>query len=106
LEALPFLCSQKGILVETSLRIHRWYLQYEPNHIEEFIDVLANSRKRNESAERLAMVLNDEKFYSVKGKTKHRLWLELCDLLTRHANEVSYGLNVDAIIRGGITKFF
>jgi len=52
----------------------------------------------------LASVLNDDKFYSIKGKTKHRLWLELCDLLTRHANEVS-GLIVDAIIRGGIRKF-
>ena len=49
-------------------------------------------------------MLNDDEFYSIKGKTKHRLWLELCDLLTRHANEVS-GLNVDAIIRGGIRKF-
>ncbi|KAF3957404.1 hypothetical protein CMV_017583 [Castanea mollissima] len=39
-----------------------------------------------------------------QGKTKHRLWLKLCDLLTKHANEVS-GLNVDAIIRGGIRKF-
>jgi len=100
-----FFVSQKGIPVETLLRVHRRYLQYEPNHIEDFIDFLANSHIRNESAERLATVLNDKKFYSVKGKTKHRLWLELCDLSTRHANEVSGGLNVDAIIRGGITKF-
>ncbi|KAJ0611914.1 putative tetratricopeptide-like helical domain superfamily [Helianthus annuus] len=57
-----------------------------------------------EAAERLAGVLNDDRFYSIKGKTKHRLWLELCDLLTQHATEIS-GLNVDAIIRGGIRKF-
>ncbi|KAE8659730.1 putative ribonuclease H protein [Hibiscus syriacus] len=56
-----------------------------------------------EAAERLASVLNDQ-FYFIKGKTKNRLWLELCDLLTTHATEVS-GLNVDAIIRGGIRKF-
>lgn len=49
-------------------------------------------------------MLNDDQFFSIKGKTKHRLWLELCDLLTKHATEVS-GLNVDAIIRGGIRKF-
>ncbi|KAK4397071.1 Pre-splicing factor SYF1 [Sesamum angolense] len=55
-------------------------------------------------AERLAGVLNDDQFFSIKGKTKHRLWLELCDLLTQHASEIS-GLNVDAIIRGGIRKF-
>jgi hypothetical protein len=49
-------------------------------------------------------VLNDDQFYSIEGKTKHSSWLELCDLTTRHAKEV-LGLNVDAIIRGGIRKF-
>ncbi|CAM9000594.1 unnamed protein product [Rhodiola kirilowii] len=57
-----------------------------------------------EAAERLAGVLNDGSFYSIKGKNKHRLWLELCDLLTKHVTEVSE-LNVDAIIRGGIRRF-
>ncbi|KAK4270672.1 hypothetical protein QN277_019450 [Acacia crassicarpa] len=96
--------SQKGIPIETSLRVYRRYLKYDPTHIEDFIEFLINSSLWQEAAERLASVLNDDQFYSIKGKTKHRLWLELCDLLTRHANEVS-GLNVDAIIRGGIRKF-
>lgn len=96
--------SQKGIPIETSLRVYRRYLKYDPSHIEDFIEFLVNSSLWQEASERLASVLNDDQFYSIKGKTKHRLWLELCDLLTRHANEVS-GLNVDAIIRGGIRKF-
>ncbi|MED6174847.1 hypothetical protein PIB30_072883 [Stylosanthes scabra] len=69
--------TQKGVPIETSLR---------------------------EAAERLASVLNDDMFLSIKGKTRHGLWLELCDLLTKHANQVK-GLNVDPIIRGGIRKF-
>lgn len=77
---------------------------YDPSHIEDFIEFLLNSGLWQEAAERLASVLNDDQFYSIKGKTKHSLWLELCDLMTRHAKEVS-GLNVDAIIRGGIRKF-
>lgn len=96
--------SQKGVPIETSLRVYRRYLLYDPQHIEDFIEFLINSNLWQEAAERLAGVLNDDKFFSIKGKTKHRLWLELCDLLTRHATEVS-GLNVDAIIRGGIRKF-
>ncbi|XP_022142130.1 pre-mRNA-splicing factor SYF1 [Momordica charantia] len=96
--------SQKGIPIETSLRVYRRYLKYDPTHIEDLIEFLVNSNLWQEAAENLASVLNDEQFYSIKGKTKHRLWLELCDLLTRHATEVS-GLNVDAIIRGGIRKF-
>ncbi|GAV59481.1 hypothetical protein CFOL_v3_03012, partial [Cephalotus follicularis] len=96
--------SQKGVPIETSLRVYRRYLKYDPSHIEELIEFLVNSSLWQEASEKLASVLNDDQFYSIKGKTKHRLWLELCDLLTRHATEVS-GLNVDAIIRGGIRKF-
>ncbi|KAK6143147.1 hypothetical protein DH2020_023495 [Rehmannia glutinosa] len=96
--------SEKGVPIETSLRVYRRYLKYDPSHIEDFIEFLVNSELWQESAERLAGVLNDDQFYSIKGKTKHRLWLELCDLLTQHASEIS-GLNVDAIIRGGIRKF-
>ncbi|KAK9707214.1 hypothetical protein RND81_07G180400 [Saponaria officinalis] len=96
--------SQRGIPIETSLRVYRRYLKYDPTHIEEFIEFLVGSERWQEAAERLAGVLNDDGFWSIKGKSKHRLWLELCDLLTKHANEVE-GLNVDAIIRGGIRKF-
>jgi pre-mRNA-splicing factor SYF1 len=96
--------SQNGIPIETSLRVYRRYLMYDPSHIEEFIEFLVKSERWQESAERLASVLNDDKFYSIKGKTKHKLWLELCELLVHHANVIS-GLNVDAIIRGGIRKF-
>lgn len=95
---------QEGIPIETSLRVYRRYLKYDPSHIEDFIEFLVKSKLWQEAAERLASVLNDDQFYSIKGKTKHRLWLELCDLLTTHATEIS-GLNVDAIIRGGIRKF-
>ncbi|KAF6150474.1 hypothetical protein GIB67_030275 [Kingdonia uniflora] len=96
--------SQRGIPIETSLRVYRRYLKFDPTHIEEFTEFLVDSELWQEASERLAGVLNDDMFYSIKGKTKHQLWLELCDLLTNHATEVS-GLKVDAIIRGGIKKF-
>ncbi|CAN1192380.1 Pre-mRNA-splicing factor SYF1 [Linum perenne] len=99
--------SQRGIPTETSLRVYRRYLKYDPGHVEDFIEFLVNSGLWQEASERLASVLNDdEQFYSLKGKTKHDLWLELCDLLTRHTNEVSgRRIDVDAIIRGGIRKY-
>ncbi|XP_058103136.1 uncharacterized protein LOC131246764 isoform X2 [Magnolia sinica] len=102
----PYLAfvSQQGVPVETSLRVYRRYLKFDPTHIEDFIEFLINSKLWQEAAEHLASVLNDDGFYSIKSKTKHQLWLELCDLLTCHANEVS-GMNVDAIIRCGIRKF-
>ncbi|KAI3446719.1 hypothetical protein Pfo_003384 [Paulownia fortunei] len=96
--------SHKGVPMETSLRVYRRYLKYDPSYIEDFIEFFIKSELWQEAAERLAGVLNDDQFYSIKGKTKHIMWLELCDLLTQHASVIS-GLNVDAIIRGGIRKF-
>jgi hypothetical protein len=49
-------------------------------------------------------VLNDDTFRSLEGKSKHQLWLELCDIITKHPKEVA-GIRVDAIIRGGIRRF-
>lgn len=98
------LVSLPGVPVETSLRVYRRYLLFDPSHIEDFIDFLLRSQLWQEAAERLASVLNNDSFHSIKGKTRHHLWLELCDLLTRHATDIS-GLNVDAIIRGGIRKY-
>ncbi|KAI3868579.1 hypothetical protein MKX03_015071 [Papaver bracteatum] len=95
-----YFVSQKGIPIQTSLRVYRRYLRFDPAQIEDFIEFSKNSKLWQEAAERLAQVLNDDKFSS----TKHQLWLELCDLLTSHATEVS-GLPLDAIIRAGISKF-
>ncbi|KAF2305098.1 hypothetical protein GH714_001778 [Hevea brasiliensis] len=59
--------SQEGMPIETSLRVYRRYLKYDPSHIEDFIEFLVNSRLWQEAAERLASVLNDDQFYSIKG---------------------------------------
>ncbi|KAJ3693391.1 hypothetical protein LUZ60_008871 [Juncus effusus] len=98
------LVSLPGVPVETSLRVYRRYLCFDPLHVEDFIEFLIRSERWQEAADQLASALNDDSFYSVKGKTKHQLWLELCNLLTKHATEIS-GIKVDAIIRGGIRKF-
>jgi hypothetical protein len=59
-----------------------------------------------EAARRLANVLNDDTFRSIEGKSKHQLWLELCDLITKHpADVLKEGIDVDAILRGGIRKY-
>ncbi|CAA7029607.1 unnamed protein product [Microthlaspi erraticum] len=95
--------SQEGIPVETALRVHRRYLRYDPSHIEDFIEFLLKSGRWQESAESLASLLNGE-FQSSKGKSKYSLWMDLLDVVVHHADEVS-GLDVDAIIRGGIRKY-
>jgi hypothetical protein len=58
----------------------------------------------NEAASKLSDLVNDESFQSLAGKTKHQLWLELCDIITKHPADVQ-SMPVDAILRGGIRKF-
>ncbi|GLT30377.1 hypothetical protein SLA2020_051790 [Shorea laevis] len=85
--------SQKGIPIETSLRVYRRYLKYDPSHIEDFIEFLVNSSLWQEAAERLASVLNDDTFYSIKevgGIRKFtdevgRLWTSLADYYIRRS---------------------
>ena len=57
-----------------------------------------------EAARKMAELVDDDSFRSLEGKSKHQLWLELCDIITKHPKEVS-GLRVDAILRSGIRKF-
>jgi pre-mRNA-splicing factor SYF1 len=57
-------------------------------------------------ASRLSQVLNDDTFRSLEGKSKHQLWLELCDTITRHPKQVEgSGVDVEAVLRGGIRRF-
>ena len=57
-----------------------------------------------EAARKLSDVVNDVLFRSLEGKSKHQLWLELCDIITKHPDQVKH-LKVDAILRSGIRNF-
>ncbi|KAL4450099.1 hypothetical protein ABPG77_010768 [Micractinium sp. CCAP 211/92] len=95
---------QPGIPMETAVRVYRRYLKLEPTHSEEFIAYLKIKQLWGEAAKRLAGVVNDEGFRSLEGKSKHQLWLELCDMVTKHPNEVK-DMKVEAILRSGIRRF-
>jgi len=90
--------------VDTARRVYRRYLKFEPGHAEEYIEFLKVRGHWDEVANKLASIVNDDTFQSLAGKSKHQLWLELCDVITKHPAEVT-ALNVDAILRGGIRKF-
>ena len=80
------------------------YLKLEPGHTEEYIQFLKSHERWGEVAERLILAVSDDNFTSINGKSKHQLWLELCDVLTKYPAEVT-SINVDAILRGGIQCF-
>ena len=76
----------------------------EPGHREEYVEYLRSKAQWGQAASQLADLVNDDSFRSLEGKSKHHLWLELCDIITKHPDEVR-DLNIDAIIRAGIRKF-
>ena len=76
----------------------------EPGHREEYVAYLRSKEQWGQAAEELAKLVNDDSFRSIEGKSKHHLWLELCDIITTHPDDVR-ALNIDAIIRSGIRKF-
>lgn len=98
------LVRQPFVPSETALCVYRRYLQLEPGHAEEYIEFLKSRNHWNDAAMKLADLVNDDSFQSLAGKTKHQLWLELCDIITKHPAEVN-SVQVDNVLRGGIRKF-
>ena len=94
----------EGVPGDTARRVYRRYLKFEPGHAEEYVEFLKRKGYWGEVASKLAELVNDDSFQSLAGKSKHAMWLELCDVVTKHPNEVS-GMDVDAILRGGIATF-
>ena len=95
---------RKGIPVDTVRRVYRRYLKFEPGHAEEYIEFLKECGNWNEVANHLANTVNDDNFQSLAGKSKHQMWLELCDVITKHPSEVT-AVDVDSILRSGIRRF-
>ena len=89
---------------ETAVRIYRRYLQFEPDGVEDYISFLLSINRVSEAATKMAEMLNQETVVSVRGKSRHALWMELCELVCKHPKEVK-GLRVEAIIRSGLRTF-
>ena len=96
--------SQEGIPVETASRIYERYLKIEPAHAEEYIAYLNAKGRWREVAERMIMLVNNDSFRSLEGKSKHDLWMDLCEVITSHPEEMK-GLRVEEIVRGAIKKY-
>jgi pre-mRNA-splicing factor SYF1 len=90
---------------ETAVRVYRRYLMYDPAYREEFVGYLLGIGQFEEAARQLSICLDDTHFVSPSGQTEHQMWMKLCDICARHPAAVVNTLNVEAIIRSGITKF-
>lgn len=73
---------------ETAVRVYRRFLQYDPSQREEYVDYLTSIGHVDEAALQLTELVNDEHFVSSHGKSRHQLWMELCDLVSKHPDEI------------------
>jgi len=89
---------------ETALCAFRRYLMLEPDHVEVYVAYLRTIGRYDEAAQRLSGVVDDEDFASMEGKTRHQLWMDLCDLVSKHPAEIK-SLKIESIIRSGIRQF-
>jgi pre-mRNA-splicing factor SYF1 len=76
----------------------------EPDHVEEYIDLLLSLERYDEAAKHLADIVNNDKFRSIRGKSNYQLWMELCELVIKQPHEIK-SLKVEPIIRSGIRRF-
>lgn len=90
---------------ETTVRVYRRFLMYDPTHREELVSYLETMGQFEEAANQLAICVNDEHYVSPSGCTRHQMWMRLCDMCAAHPEDVSRSLKVDPIIRSGIARF-
>lgn len=89
---------------ETCVRVYRRYLMFAPESREDYVEYLLAIGQWDEAACQLAIVVNDPKFESRKGRPKHFFWMQLCDVVSQHPADIM-SLSVEPILRSGISRF-
>lgn len=101
----PYLAFVKEIgLPQVAVRVYRRYLMLEPGNREEYLAYLCSIRQYEEASLQLVTLIDNQSVYPTK-RTVHSLWMQLCDMITQHPEDVSPKLNVEAILRSGIAQF-
>eukprot|EP00871_Galdieria_phlegrea_P005263 jgi/Galph1/5738/GphlegSOOS_G4312.1 len=96
--------ARKCGVAETAVRVFHRYMKLEPSVVEEFASYLQESGRYDEAASLLSKLLCDPNFTPSKGKSKHDLWLEFCELLVNHGSDIIH-MDAEGILRGGLTSY-
>jgi pre-mRNA-splicing factor SYF1 len=106
----PFAHSAGG---ETAVKVWRRYIQLHPEHVEEFIDLLAKEGKYTEAVQQYIRILNNPNFKSREAKGPFQHWTEMLEILIDNARLVpnpvplpdGSAVDVETIIRSGVERF-
>jgi pre-mRNA-splicing factor SYF1 len=100
---LPYV--QRVNLPQLACSAFERYLKLFPEHIENYIDYLMEAGLYDKAAVMILHVLNlDDKFVSIKEKSNYSFWVDLCNLICDHPEEIK-SIDVDSVIRSGLLKF-
>ncbi|KAK9465452.1 hypothetical protein V1512DRAFT_277445 [Lipomyces arxii] len=108
---LDFAKSVKG---PTAVKIYKRYLQFKPQNIEDYVDLLVSLEYYAEAVIQYVALLNTPSYVSKNGKSEFQIWTELTDLLVHHARDIrahnrEHGsrdvIDTEKIIRSGLEKF-
>ena len=95
-----------GVPTDTALRVYRRCLKLDPSRREAYVAFLRSRERWGEAARVLrSMLEHPDAGGGGATSSRHELWLELCDIITRHplaAEET--GMDVDAILRAEIGR--
>ncbi|KAG3109486.1 Pre-mRNA-splicing factor [Phytophthora idaei] len=103
----PYLAFVKQMGVpRTAVGVYRRYLMLEPSKRAEFVDYLESVEHYEEASLQLVKLIEStqEKETST-DRTQHSMWMQLCDMVSQHPTRVAKSLDVEAILRSGMTRF-
>jgi pre-mRNA-splicing factor SYF1 len=89
---------------ETGLKVYKRYSKLMPEDAEKHADYLKKIGLLDECAQKYLFMLNNDQFQSKQGKSKHQLWHELCELLSKNPTKIRT-VRVEPILRQGIKRY-
>eukprot|EP00915_Cephaloidophora_sp_WS-2016_P004281 GHVH01005764.1.p1 GENE.GHVH01005764.1~~GHVH01005764.1.p1 ORF type:complete len:774 (-),score=105.35 GHVH01005764.1:1154-3475(-) len=87
-----------------SVSIWSRYLKLQPHHREIYVEFLLASKRYDDAALALADMVNEETFISLEGKSRNQVWMQLCQLVSEHAQDI-HSIQVEHVLRGSIKQF-
>ena len=89
---------------DTGVKVYKRYSKLMPENSEDHANYLNKIGLIDECAHKYLFMLNNDDFQSKYGKSKHQLWQELCDLLSKNPTKI-HTIKVEPILRQGIYKY-
>ncbi|OQR90145.1 pre-mRNA-splicing factor SYF1, partial [Thraustotheca clavata] len=88
---------------QTAISVYRRYLMLEPLAREDYVKYLYDAQQYEEASVQLVQLINED-LESTKT-SRHDLWMLLCTMLSQNPERVSSTLNIDRILRSGLSLF-